>query len=59
MAQEPFEPSVLISYKQLDKLLEASREVQKLRYDVKRLSDQQQMLRGLFLDLMEEFKKIK
>lgn len=59
MAQEPFEPSVIIPYKDLEKLLNSSREIQQLRSQVKRLSDQQQMLRTLFLDLMEEFRKIK
>ena len=45
---------VILSYKQLEELLEAAKEVRQLRIEVKRLRDQQSSLRYQFIELMEK-----
>lgn len=58
MPEQKFDPQVLIPYSQLCELLQASVELKKLRMEVKRLSDQQAALRGMFYELMERFKEL-
>lgn len=50
---------VLIPYKTLCDLLEASKEVIKLRSDVHRLTVQQDRLRSQFIELMDAFGDLK
>lgn len=50
---------VLIPYKTLCELLEASKEVIKLRSDVQRLTVQQDRLRSQFIELMDAFGDLK
>ena len=57
MAKDPG-IQVLIPYKQLEALLEANAELQKLRIDVKRLQDQQQALWSHFTTLMEKHREL-
>ncbi len=49
---------VLIPYRDLVELLQASRELAELRKDVARLRTQQGALRGQFTDLMEKVKDL-
>lgn len=58
MAKQP-EFQVLIPYKTLCELLEASKEVIHLRAEVKRLSIQQDRLRSQFIELMDAFGDLK
>lgn len=53
------ELQVLIPYKTLCELLDASEDVKQLRQEVKRLTDQQQALRSQFVELMEKFRELK
>lgn len=50
---------VLIPYKTLCELLEASKEVIHLRAEVKRLSVQQDRLRSQFIELLDAFGDLK
>ena len=58
MTQPNIDPQVIIPYSQLCDLLQASVELRKIRMEVKRLSDQQTALRGMFFELMERFKEL-
>lgn len=58
MAREP-DIQVLIPYKTLCELLNASDEVKELRKDIKRLNKQHEALRSQFLELMEAFGDLK
>lgn len=49
---------VMISYRQLESLLGAAREVKQLRYEVKRLYEQQAALRYQFMELMDQLKNM-
>ena len=49
---------VMISYRQLESLLSAATEVKQLRYEVKRLQNQQAALRLQFSELMEQLRKL-
>ena len=49
---------VLISYKQLESLLQASSEIKQLRVELKRVQDQQNALWARFAELMERFREI-
>jgi len=54
--ESPQEVQVILPYKTLESLLEASVEVKKLRADVKRLNQQQAALRYQFLELLEQLR---
>lgn len=58
MSQPNIDPHVIIPYSQLCDLLQASVELKKMRMEVKRLSDQQDALRGMFYELMERFREL-
>lgn len=58
MAKLP-ELQVLISYKDLMELLEASRQIEQLKKDNKRLHKQLDALRSQFLELLEAFGELK
>ena len=58
MAKLP-ELQVLIPYKDLMELLEASRQIEQLKKDNKRLHKQLDALRSQFLELMEAFGDLK
>ena len=50
---------VVIPYKDLVELLEASKEIKDLRSDNKRLHDQLGALRTQFTELMDQFRELK
>ena len=50
---------VVLPYKDLVELLEASRQIESLKADNKRLHDQLDALRSQFLELMEQFGDLK
>ena len=50
---------VLIPYKTLESLLQASAEIKHLRLDIKRLSEQQSALRLQFIELMELYNDLR
>lgn len=50
---------VVIPYKDLVELLEASRQIESLKEDNKRLHEQIGALRSQFLELMEQFRELK
>lgn len=58
MAKLP-ELQVLIPYKDLMELLEASRQIEQLKKDNKRLHKQFDALRSQFLELLEAFGELK
>lgn len=58
MAKQP-DIQVLIPYQTLCELLDASKEVIKLRSEVQRLSVQQDRLRSQFIELMDAFGDLK
>lgn len=58
MAKQP-DIQVLIPYKDLCELLNASEEVKKLRKEVKRLTNQQDSLRSQFIELMDAFGELR
>lgn len=58
MPDKQLDPQVIIPYSQLCDLLQASVELKKMRIEVKRLTDQQAALKGMFLELMERFKEM-
>lgn len=58
MAKHP-ELQVLIPYKDLLELLEASRQIEQLKKDNKRLHKQLDALRTQFIELMEAFGDLK
>ena len=53
MAKQPSEPMVMLPYSELMELLDASRKIQQLTKDIRRLEQQQTALRGQFFELME------
>ena len=55
----PDDIQVVISYKQLESLLQAAAEVRQLRLDVRRLSEQQSALRLQFIELMELYQDLR
>ena len=50
---------VVLPYKDLVELLEASKEIKDLRSDNKRLHEQLGALRSQFLELMDQFRELK
>ena len=50
---------VVLPYKDLVELLEASKEIKELRSDNKRLYEQLGALRSQFLELMDHFRELK
>lgn len=58
MAKHP-ELQVLISYKDLMELLEASRQIEQLKKDNKRLHNQMIQLRSQFTEVMDAFGELK
>ena len=50
---------VVLPYKDLVELLEASKEIKDLRSDNKRLHEQLGSLRSQFLELMDQFRELK
>ena len=58
MAKQPSEPMVLLPYSQLMELLDASRMIQQLTKDIRRLEQQQTALRGQFFELMERLREL-
>ena len=59
MADKPLDIQVLIPYKQLESLLQASTEIKQLRVDIKRVQEQQSALWARFAELMEVFSEIR
>ena len=57
MAEQTPEIQVIIPYKQLENLLEASVELKKLRGEVRRLHDQQAALRLQFMEMREYLRR--
>ena len=53
------EIQIVIPYKDLVELLEASKEIKDLRSDNKRLHDQLGALRSQFTELMDQFRDLK
>lgn len=58
LQNQSFDPQVIIPYSQLCDLLQASVELKKMRMEVKRLTDQQAALKGMFLQLMDRFREL-
>ena len=58
MAKQPSEPMVLLPYSQLMELLDASRMIQQLTKDIRRLEQQQTALRGQFFELIERMREL-
>lgn len=50
---------VLISYKDLQQLLQASEQLDSIKKENRHLQDQMDALRGQFVELMETFREIK
>lgn len=57
ISQDRPDIQVIIPYKQLEDLLQASVELKSLRVEVKRLTAQQAALRYQFIELMEKLKE--
>lgn len=55
--QERPEIQVIISYKQLEDLLQAGTELKQLRLDVKRLREQNSAMRLMLCEIMEKVKR--
>lgn len=49
---------VLISYQQLQGLLQAAGELQTLRYDMKRLAEQVEALRGIQTQCLDKYQEL-
>lgn len=59
MAKNESDFQILLPYKQLESLLQASTEIKQLRVEIKRVQDQQSALWARFAELMEAFGEIR
>ena len=55
---DPNDLQVLIPYKQLDALLTAARELEKLRYEVQRCYDQLDAVRRIQTETMDKYNEL-